>query len=198
MLDALAEPLIDMANGNAPEAQERNPPDAEDTPVLQLRACLGVVALSTAVMKRASRLRQTSLANVRQELAGSSHQQVAVAEGPDARSSLQLPASLQSVLPGIAARFCLAVAVAEEPWPDDGSEPAEADEQPGQADGRPSQQCQEAAMLALLAADGSLAGDVLCCLAEVRAACTVMLWVFSASQQRTSACQHSPDGSIAA
>ena len=177
MLDALAEPLIDMAHGNAPEAQERNPPDAEDAPVLQLRACLGVVALSTAVLKRGSRLRQTSTANVRQKLAGSSHQQVAVAEGPDARSSVQLPASLQSALPGIVARLCLAVAAAEEPWPSDGSE-----EQPEQADSHPSQQSQQAAMLALLAADGSLAGDVLCCLAEVRAACAVMLWLFSAHQ----------------
>ena len=165
-----------MANGNAPEAQEGYPPDAEDTSELQLRACLGVVALSTAVMKRASRLHQTSTANGRHQPAGSGHQQVAVAEGPDARSNVQLPASLQSALPGIAARLCLAAAVAEEPRPDNGSEPAEAEEQLGQADGYPSQECQEAAILALLGADGSLAGEVLCCLAKVRAVCPVMLW----------------------
>ena len=165
-----------MANGSAPEAQDRNSPDAGDTPVLQLRACLGVVALSTAVLKQAGRLRQAGTANGGQEPAGSSLQQVVVAEAPAARSNLQLPASLQSALPGVAARLCLAVA--EEPWSDDGSGAAEAEEQPGPADSYPSQECQEAAVLALLGADGSLAGEVLCCLAEVRAVCTGMLWLF--------------------
>eukprot|EP00891_Asterochloris_glomerata_P008646 jgi/Astpho2/8646/Aster-x0817 len=145
LLDALAEPLLGMANGDAPEAQDRNLSDAEDRSKLQLRACLGVVALSTAVLK-AKRLRHTSTANGRQEPAGSNHQQIAVAEASDARSYVQLPASLQSALPDIAARLCLAVAVVEEPWPDDGSETAVAEEHPGQADGYPSQECQEAAM----------------------------------------------------
>ena len=175
LLDALAEPLLGMANGDAPEAQDRNLSDAEDRSKLQLRACLGVMALSTAVLK-AKRLRHTSTANGRQEPAGSNHQQIAVAEASDARSYVQLPASLQSALPDIAARLCLAVAVVEEPWPDDGSETAVAEEHPGQADGYPSQECQEAAMLALLGADGSLAGGVLCCLAKVRGVSTVTIW----------------------
>ena len=166
-----------MANGNALREQEGNSPVAEDTCKLQLRACLGVVALSTAVLKQASRLRHTSTAKGRQGPAESSHQQLGVAEAPNASSNLQLPASLQSALPGIAARLCMAVAVAEDPWSDDGSEAAKAVEKPGRDDSYPSQECQEAAMLALLGADGSLAAEILCCLAEVRAVCTMMLWL---------------------